>query len=220
MIYNTNNITTTLYSMDTNREPKKELDKDDFLNLLVAQLKYQDPMNPLDNNEFIAQTTQFSSLEQLINISEKFDKLIDDQENNNLNLFSAVGFIDKTITFYGNKFSAGENGAELKFELSGEPKDTVIKIYDEKGALINEVSFNAVNGENFFSWDLTDKNGVKLQPGYYSYQVIAKDSDGNEIPVRLYSSGKVIGILKDGNDTLFDLGFTHVKPEEIVSVYN
>ncbi|KAA0258422.1 flagellar hook assembly protein FlgD [Deferribacter autotrophicus] len=220
MIYDTNNVTTTLYSMDSSREPKKELDKDDFLNLLVTQLKYQDPLNPLDNNEFIAQTTQFSSLEQLINISEKFDKLIDNEESSNLNLFSAVGFIDKTINFYGNKFSTEEDGAVLKFELAGEPKDTVIKIYDEKRALVNEVNFEAVDGENFFSWDLTDKNGVKLQPGYYSYQVIAKDNDGNEIPVRLYSSGKVIGILRDGNDTVFDLGFTQVKPEEIISVYN
>ncbi|BAI81176.1 flagellar basal-body rod modification protein FlgD [Deferribacter desulfuricans SSM1] len=221
MIQQSSNINTvTSISNINNREPKKELDKDDFLNLLVTQLKNQDPLNPLDNSEFIAQTTQFSSLEQLINISEKFDKLIDNEESSNLNLFSAVSFIDKTINFYGNDFSADENGALLRFDISGTPATTNIEIYNDKGAKVKTVSVKGVDGSNTFSWDLTDDNGIKLNPGNYSYKVVAKDKDGNELPVRLSSSGRVIGVLKEGNSTVFDLGFTKVKPDEIISVYN
>lgn len=66
------------------------LGKEDFLELLVEQLKNQDPLNPMDNTEYIAQLTQFSSVEQLMNISEKLDTL-------SMNLGSASTLIGKTI---------------------------------------------------------------------------------------------------------------------------
>jgi flagellar basal-body rod modification protein FlgD len=57
-----------------------EVDKDAFLKLLVAQLRHQDPLNPLKNEEFIAQLATFSSLEQLISINQGIEKLVDSTE--------------------------------------------------------------------------------------------------------------------------------------------
>ena len=57
------------------KTPKAELDKDDFLKILVTQLQHQDPTNPMQDREFIAQMAQFSSLEQMTNMSQNFAKL-------------------------------------------------------------------------------------------------------------------------------------------------
>jgi flagellar basal-body rod modification protein FlgD len=57
------------------KAPKAELDKDDFLKILVTQLQHQDPTNPMQDREFIAQMAQFSSLEQMTNMSQSFSKL-------------------------------------------------------------------------------------------------------------------------------------------------
>ncbi|MDO9573689.1 MAG: flagellar hook capping FlgD N-terminal domain-containing protein [Candidatus Contubernalis sp.] len=57
----------------------KELDKNAFLQLLVTQLRYQDPLNPQDNSEFMAQMAQFTSLEQLQNLNDNMEKLVQAQ---------------------------------------------------------------------------------------------------------------------------------------------
>lgn len=57
------------------RQPSQELGKDDFLKILMAQMTNQDPTSPMDNTQFIAQMAQFSSLEQMTNMSTNFEKL-------------------------------------------------------------------------------------------------------------------------------------------------
>ncbi len=79
---------------------KKILGKDDFLKLLITQLKYQDPMEPTDNKEFIAQMAQFSSLEQMSNMSKGFEKLAAMQESTlrEISVGQAVNMIGRTVT--------------------------------------------------------------------------------------------------------------------------
>ena len=75
---------------------KKELGKDDFLNLLIAQLKNQDPLNPLKDTEFIAQLANFSSLEQVSNMNKNLEEFLKQQQYQNS--VAAVSMIGKEIT--------------------------------------------------------------------------------------------------------------------------
>ena len=74
------------------RTASQELGKDDFLKLLLAQLSNQDPTSPMENTQFIAQMAQFSSLEQMTNMSAEFTKLA-----NMMNSSEAVNVIGKTV---------------------------------------------------------------------------------------------------------------------------
>lgn len=75
------------------REAMKELDKEAFLKLLIAQLANQDPLNPMEDREFIAQMAQFSTLEQMTNMSKTLEKMVDSDK------YSAVSYVGKTVGF-------------------------------------------------------------------------------------------------------------------------
>ena len=81
------------------RQIKNQLDKDDFLKLLITQLSHQDPTQPMDNTEFVAQMAQFSSLEQMHNMSEGFTKMAAFMNNS-----EAVSTLGKTV-----QIEIGEN---------------------------------------------------------------------------------------------------------------
>ncbi len=73
------------YTAENSKQPGNELGKDAFLKLLITQLKYQDPLNPMEDREFIAQLAQFSTLELMQNLSNDFTSM------------KAMGLIDKMV---------------------------------------------------------------------------------------------------------------------------
>ena len=111
---------TTQYNARNNADDMKT----QFLTLLVAQMKNQDPMNPVDNQDFVAQLAQFSSLEQLITINESVEKLVDhtkfesklNEINEGLNgITEGVDYIASLLTYLSfspTDGAAGESSAD------------------------------------------------------------------------------------------------------------
>lgn len=95
----------------TNREHKSDLGKDDFLKLLLTQLQNQDPLNPMEDKEFIAQMATFSSLEQLTNLNSNIEILLESQTQTNL--LSYNQFIGKEITWHKLDETAPEDEKKL-----------------------------------------------------------------------------------------------------------
>ncbi|MDD5811952.1 MAG: flagellar hook assembly protein FlgD [Treponema sp.] len=102
------------------RKASQELGKDDFLKLLLTQLSHQDPTSPMDNNEFIAQMAQFSSLEQINNMSTSFSKM-----SALLNSSDAVNTIGKEVeinagdTTVRGVVQAATRGANPQVQVNG-----------------------------------------------------------------------------------------------------
>ena len=98
-VYNSANTTSTNSSQNKSLFNVKNLGKDDFLKLLLTQLRYQDPTNPVDDKEFIAQLAQFSSLEQMQNLNTNLQDMMVSQQKLTA-LAQATSMIGKIVEIY------------------------------------------------------------------------------------------------------------------------
>ena len=129
------------------------LGKEDFLNLLIAQLQHQDPLDPTDSVEFTAQLAQFSSLEQLSNVNDNLEKL--ELYQASINNSQAVSFIGKEIVARGNSLEvSGGAPVDCQFNLPEDAGSVTITIYDANGEFVRafDVS-NLPAGLQSLSWD-------------------------------------------------------------------
>ncbi len=180
------------------------IDKDEFMNLLVAQLQNQDPLNPMDNAEFTAQMAQFASLEQLQNVNGNLEDLHSYQTA----LFNenAVSFIGKSVKAVDNAINVS-NGAsdDLRFDLDQDATAAYISIYDSSENLVRTIDINeALNeGEQSFSWDGTDDNGEPVSDGQYTYLVQAVGAGDTNFNGTPFYEGLVTGISFLNNGTAY-----------------
>ena len=174
------------------------LGKDDFLQLLVAQLKAQDPLNPMESTEFTAQLAQFSSLEQLHNINDKLSNLQAGQAS--LTNAGSVGFIGKTVTATGNAVQVtGGKADDIHFTLSADAKEIFVNIYDNNGNFVRGLQ-DKTTGNGFkagaqrLGWDGRDRSGNRVSDGVYTFDVYAKDFQGLALEATPVATGVVTGV--------------------------
>jgi len=180
-----------------------ELGKDDFLNLLVTQLQYQDPLNPMDSADFTAQLAQFSSLEQLTNMSTQLGELTATQTA--LTNSQAVAYIGQTVLSNGNAAQITEGLTEpLQVNLDAPAAEVFISVYDTTGALRSTFSADDMAaGRGSIEWAGTDMDNNPLPDGNYRFEVAAIDNAGEDIGASPLSSGRVSGVaFKDGESAL------------------
>ncbi|WP_182199159.1 flagellar hook assembly protein FlgD [Paraliobacillus salinarum] len=116
------------------------LGKDEFLKILMAQLSNQDPLNPMEDKEFISQMATFSSLEQMMNMNESISHLVNNQSVSPVIQYSHL--IGKEVTFY--KFD--EETGEI-IEPKEEVKSSVVAVSEKKGFAVLELE----NGQNIYT---------------------------------------------------------------------
>jgi len=183
------------------------LGKDDFLNLLVAQLQNQDPLSPLDSTAFTSQLAEFSSLEQLANVNENLEYL--QMYQSSINNAQAVSFIGKNIDALGNsiQLESGEN-ENIHFELTQDSSSVFINIYDEAGSLVKYIENGPLGeGKQSVEWDGTDNGGNTLPEGIYKFEVMAIDTNGDKVQTATYISDRVTGVtFKNGVTYLIAVG--------------
>jgi flagellar basal-body rod modification protein FlgD len=176
-----------------------------FLKMFMAQMKYQDPLNPMESSEFTAQLAQFSSLEQLFTVNENLESIKASQGQ--ADRFDALLCIGKEITAEGNNLSlaTGET-AKGAFQLAGNGECTVM-VLDAGGNLIRQVPLGYMEGgEHRFEWDGLDASGSQRAPGIYGFKVLALGDQGQPLSVATMIRGMVDKVALEGNAPVLYVG--------------
>lgn len=183
---------------DTSETVKEDtLGKDAFLTMMVAQLKNQDPLNPMDGTDFTAQLAQFSSLEQQITMNSSLNSILESL-NNTAENDSIFNYIGKEVVSDGNPVTVSDGSVVSGglFELD-EPATVRVVVYDSNGNAVRQMhSGNELIQEGSYNidWDGRDDEGYKVQDGEYTYEVVALNEKGEYADVSTTSSGFVSGI--------------------------
>lgn len=198
--------------------PGNGMTRDDFLKLLITQLQNQDPLKPLDNQEFAAQLAAFNSLDQLIGINEKLDTMQAKQLL--LNQVGTASLMGKEIVASGNKVSY-RTGAETRigYTLNADAARVVVNITDSKGEMVRSLEAGSRRaGEQTTVWDGRDSTGRVLADGVYSFEVNAFDGSGKKISVITKVQGVVTGVSLVGSEPLLEIGEIKIPLSAVISI--
>jgi flagellar basal-body rod modification protein FlgD len=179
----TSSTTTTTASTTTN--PNSVLGKDDFLKLLLLELKYQDPTAPMDSEKILTQTSQLATLES----TEKTNKALETLASSltaslQYSGISAIGKIADT----GSNAIVKEAGSNAEFEIYF-PNDVAsgnVNILDTNGNVLRSMAIGATDaGVAKYSWDGKNNNGVELDEGIYYVESAYTKTDGTSATARV-----------------------------------
>lgn len=211
-IQNTTNAATSATTTSTAGSNKNILGKDAFMTMMIAQLKNQDPLNPMDGTAFLSQLAQFSSLEQMQNLNDTMVSL-----PTYLNAFSnaqMVGLIGNEATASGNVIHASGATARINYQLPSDIQSGVIKIYDKNGALVDSINVGLQKaGLQNMVWNCSGK-----ESGTYTYQMTATGKNGKEVTVNSLITGTVSGVSYKNSGAYLTINGQEVAFADIVSI--
>lgn len=165
------------------REPETrsagELAQEDFLNLMITQLRNQDPFKPMESGEFLGQLAQFGTVDGINELQDSFAALSSSLSSNQA--LQAAGLLDRTVLYAGEEGYL-QNGGELSgaVELPYSASQVVVGVYGSSGQLVRRLDLGAhEGGQVAFEWDGRNESGAAVPPGRYS--VRAELRNGTEV---------------------------------------
>ena len=187
----------------------------DFLKLLMTQLKNQDPSNPLDTNQFTTQLAQFASVEQQINANSNLTQLIElTQSQQMLHSSQLVG---KQVLVNSDHIALQDGAGAVRFNTTT-AQPVAIGIFNDAGVKLRETLVSATPGANEWHWDGKSSAGARLPDGGYRIAVIGTRPDGTTAAVPFTVQGTVTGVQRVGNAVQLQLGATSVEMAKVQSV--
>ena len=217
-------ITSTQSVSSLGRETKvqeavSDLGPDVFLRLLVTQLQSQDPTNPAQNEDFVAQLAQFTTLEQTTSTNDLLEQLIG--QNVQRTQFDLVNLIGRTVVSEGDTVSLGETDRPiLAYALSDTASRVTIDLLGQNGQILRSLQSESPGtaGANQVQWDGLDEDGDRLPEGMYRFRV--KAVNGNQEPVSnfTFSRERVLNIVLGAeNPVVLQSGKT-LNTQDIISI--
>jgi flagellar basal-body rod modification protein FlgD len=201
---------------------KTELNQEDFLTLMITQLKNQDPMKPLDPSQYVGQLAQFSQVSGLADMNKQLTALTDSLRGNQV--LDGASLIGRTVIAPGNEIYLPEaqddvaRGPQGLIDVPTGASAVQLVVKDSSGALVKTMALDHRKGPQAFTWDGTTDTGAAAAAGTYKIEVVAKVGDQN-VSLKTSVATNVSSVALDPKngglvlttDTLGDLAMSDVE---------
>jgi flagellar basal-body rod modification protein FlgD len=175
-----------------------------FLTLLTTQLQNQNPLDPLDTNQFTAQLVQFAGVEQQLRQNDQLATLISLQKT--AASTQALGYVGYTVAVDGSKAAYdGTNAAAWTLDA---PNDTTatVTITNSAGQTVFSGNYPMSKGKANFTWDGKGNDGTQYPAGYYTINASGKDSAGKSVGIPSEVQGVVDSVDLTASPPLLSVG--------------
>lgn len=159
-----------------------------FLTLLTTQLQNQNPLDPLDTNQFTQQLVQFAQVEQQLKSNDQLSTLVSLQQT--AQTTQALGFVGQVVTVDGSTSNLVNGQANWTFNVP-KPSTAQVTITNTAGATVYSGSFTVQAGTQQFTWDGKGTDGTQWPAGAYKLNVTAQDASGQNVALSTQVQGTV-----------------------------
>lgn len=195
----------------------ESLGRDDFMKLLVAQLKNQDPNNPVDAKDLVTQLSQLTSVEQLITIGDRMQRL--EAATNSMAANQSSSLIGKTVEAANNSVQLKATGSVETAVKLGEGADKVtVNVRNAAGRVVNAFEMANKPGAQTVTWDGLTDGKERAPAGQYQLEVVAVDKAGNPVEADMKVEGLVSGVSYENGYPEVIVGTTRVPLSNVTSI--
>jgi flagellar basal-body rod modification protein FlgD len=188
-----------------------------FLTLLTTQLKNQDPTSPLDTNQFTAQLTQMTGVEQQLLSNQLLQQLV--SQSSGSGVTGAVGLIGKTVTASGSSATLQKGAATWQYNLGAAASNVSVQVSDSSGNIVYSGAAPAGTGAQTFTWNGKNTAGQQqADGGTYTLAINASTPTGAAVPVSNAVSGVASAVEEVNGQTMVTIGGVQVPLSAVTAV--
>jgi flagellar basal-body rod modification protein FlgD len=212
----TNN--TAAASTNTQARQTLSANMDTFLRLLTAQLQNQDPLSPMDTNQFTQQLVMYSQVEQQIQTNDNLSSLIALQKSAAGS--NAVSYLGRTAYTQGGDTSLADGAANWRYTMPNDAATVTLTVADANGKTVYTTTGEGDLGDHDFTWDGKNSAGVAQANGTYTLSIAAKAADGTALTPTVEGVGVVKEIDMSSATPQVTVGTRKIDLSEIVGMKN
>ncbi len=187
----------------------------EFLQLLTTQLQHQDPLSPMDTNQFTQQLVQFAGVEQQLKTNSDLDQIV--TLNQTSQATAALSFVGSTVTADGSTTQL-KNGVAVWNVTSPSAATASVSILDQNGNTVWTGKQTLNTGAQSFSWNGSTSNGTVAPDGLYTIQITAQDASAQNVTVSTQYTGTVTGVDLSGSQPLLQVGSSYLTVSQVRSI--
>ena len=175
-----------------------------FLTLLTTQLKNQNPLDPMDTNQFTQQLVQFAGVEQQLKTNDRLDSIL--TASKTASTATATSYIGKTVTTDGTSAQLQDGTATWTLDPARAAPKAAITISDAKGNVVATQTTALTAGSQAFTWNGKTSAGLTAPDGTYSIKIAAQDTTGANVAVDTSVTGTVTEVDLSGTTPMLLVG--------------